>query len=155
MKAIAREAGVGIGTLYRRFPTREQLIEAVYRTETERIAAVADDLIADGKAAAALLAWFGHFLDYMLTKNGMADALPSILATTEGLRAGSRDRLRDAVACILAAGAEDATLRTDIPADDVLMAVGGIAMISAHEGDPALGRRLIGLLCDALAAGQP
>jgi len=149
MKAIAKQAGVGIGTLYRRFPTREQLIEAVYRSETERLAASAAKLLKGRRPEEAFQKWADGFYDYMLTKEGMADALPMILAKRSGLRLESRDLLRDAIATLLSAS--DGGLRSDASADDVMMAIGGIALIAEHESDRELARRLTKLLIEGLA----
>ncbi|MER7184143.1 helix-turn-helix domain-containing protein [Streptomyces hyaluromycini] len=152
LKAIAATAGVGIGTLYRRFPTREDLIEATYRNETDRLCASARDLLADRSPLAALRAWAEAFVDYMLTKKGMADALPAILAAREGLRQHSRDALVEAVTTLLTAGAATGQLRRDAQPNDVLMALGGITLISGHEHQRDLASRLIVLLLDGLAA---
>src|SRR3954468_23871334 len=97
LKAIAAEAGVGIGTLYRRFPTREDLIEATYRKETDRLCELAPKSLENRAPMPALREWMEAFVDYMLTKQGMAEALPAILATREGLRLHSREALRNAV----------------------------------------------------------
>src|ERR1700712_321249 len=97
MKAIARAAGVGIGTLYRRFPTRDQLIDATYRNETAKLAESVEALLAQESPPRALRFWMDGFVDYILTKHGMAEALPAILASTDGLRTRSRDILRDSV----------------------------------------------------------
>jgi AcrR family transcriptional regulator len=78
LKAVAAEAGVGIGTLYRRFPAREDLIEATYRNETARLGQSAAELLAERDPVDALREWMERFTDYMLTKRGMADALPAI-----------------------------------------------------------------------------
>ncbi len=150
MKAIAHEAGVGIGTLYRRFPTREHLIETVYRRETERLAGSVPRLLQRYTPAVALRRWIDGFLDYMLTKRGMSEALPAILADQDGLRLQSRGLLRDAIGELLAAA--DGTLRSDVSADDVMMAIGGIALVAGHENNRALARRLADLLMDGLAA---
>ncbi|HEY2791595.1 MAG TPA: TetR family transcriptional regulator [Micromonosporaceae bacterium] len=152
LKAIAREAGVGIATLYRRFPTREQLIEAVYRNETTALAESAATLLESETPPVALRAWFGSFLDYMATKEGMAEALPAILADRDGLRLHSRDVLRDAISRILAAGAADGSLRAGLDPDDVMMAIGGVALITAHEHQRDLGSRLAGFLIDAFTS---
>ncbi|MFD5203651.1 TetR/AcrR family transcriptional regulator [Streptomyces sp. NPDC058375] len=151
LKAVAAEAGVGIGTLYRRFPTREDLIEAVYRNETERLCASVPRLLEANEAVAALKAWMESFVDYMLTKQGMADALPSILATREGLRLHSREGLHEAIAALIEAGIAAESLRRDAVADDVLMALGGITLITGHERQRDLASRLITLLLDGLA----
>ena len=152
LKAIAAEAGVGIGTLYRRFPAREDLIEATYRNETGRLADSAAELLADAEPVEALRAWMERFADYMLTKRGMADALPAILAAREGLRAHSRRALAEAVRTLLAAGTDAGRLQPGLSAEDVLMALGGITLIAEHEHQPELARRLIDLLIGGLAA---
>ncbi|WP_328891567.1 TetR/AcrR family transcriptional regulator [Streptomyces sp. NBC_00316] len=154
MKAIAAEAGVGIGTLYRRFPTREDLIEATYRNETDRLCASARQLLNEMAPSAALRAWMEAFVDYMLTKRGMADALPVILATREGLRLHSRDALRTAVTTLLEAGIAAGQVRRDTAPNDILMALGGITLISGHEHERDLASRLITLLLDGLAPNR-
>jgi AcrR family transcriptional regulator len=154
MKAIARAAGVGIGTLYRRFPTREQLIDATYRNETIKLAESADALLAAQDPTGALRSWMDGFVDYILTKHGMSEALPSILATTDGLRAQSRDLLRDAIARIVAAGNAAGTVRADADPGDILMALGGITLIAENENQRELATRLCNLLMDALTAGR-
>lgn len=150
LKAIAAEAGVGIGTLYRRFPTREDLIEATYRSETTRLSESASRLLKRHAPTAALTRWMESFVDYMLTKQGMADALPAILETRAGLRQHSRDALGAAVTTLVAAGRSAGELRDDVDAGDVLMALGGITLISGHEHQRELASRLIALLLDGL-----
>ncbi len=152
MKAIARAAGVGIATLYRRFPTREQLIDATYRNETAKLAESAGALLHAQPPTDALRTWMDGFIDYILTKHGMAEALPAILATTEGLRMQSRDLLRDAIALLLDAGAKASEVRADVEPNDVLMALGGITLIADNERQRALAARLCDLLMDALTA---
>jgi len=154
LKAIAAEAGVGIGTLYRRFPTREDLIEATYRSETTRLAGSATRLLDDRAPVDALREWMESFVEYMLTKQGMAEALPAILATREGLRQHSRQALADAVAALLNAGVARGELRSDVAAADVLMALGGITLIGEHERRRDLASRLISLLLDGLVASR-
>lgn len=152
LKAIAAEAGVGIGTLYRRFPTREDLIEAIYRNETDRLSDSAPALLEQEEPLAALRSWMERFVDYMLAKQGMADALPAILASREGLRAHSRVALGDAVMTLLYAGISTGTFRSDAAAGDILMALGGITLISGHEQQRELASRLISLLLDGIVA---
>jgi AcrR family transcriptional regulator len=150
LKAIAKEAGVGIGTLYRRFPTRDDLIEATYRNETTRLCESASELLERSDPATALRQWMDRFVDYMLTKHGMSSALPSILAAEDGLRAGTRSRLRDAIATLLATGIQANSLRSDVSADDVMMALGGITLIAGAEQQRDLAARLLDLLMDGL-----
>jgi AcrR family transcriptional regulator len=151
MKAIATEAGVGIGTLYRRFPTREDLVEATYRSETDLLCASASKLLQELAPVDALRTWMERFVDYMLTKQGMADALPAILATREGLRLHSRKALAGAVTELLDAGTSAGRFRADVSPSDVLMALGGITLISGHEHQRELATRLIDLLLAGLA----
>ncbi|SDJ48363.1 transcriptional regulator, TetR family [Frankineae bacterium MT45] len=150
LKGIAAQAGVGIATLYRRFPTREDLIEATYRNETARLCDSADLLLESLDPVTALRTWMDHFVDYMHTKHGMSDALPSILSAREGLRPASRTMLRDAVQTLLTAGAQRATLRESLAANDVLMALGGITLIAGAEHERDLTTRLLDLLMDGL-----
>lgn len=154
LKAVAAEAGVGIGTLYRRFPTREALIEATYRNETQRLCDSAGELLDGRDPVDALREWMERFADYMMTKRGMADALPAILASRGGLREHSRQALGDAVEALLAAGAAAGRLRPGLSAGDVLMALGGITLISEHEKQPELAPRLISLLLAGLTHGD-
>lgn len=152
LKAIAAAAGVGIGTLYRRFPTREDLIEATYRTRTDLLCESAAVLLRDSAPLDATRAWMERFVDYMLTKQGMADALPAILATREGLRLHSREALANAVTELLDAGIASGDFRKELSPSDVLMALGGITLISGHEHQRELATRLIDLLLDGLVA---
>jgi AcrR family transcriptional regulator len=146
LKAIARDAGVGIGTLYRRFPTRDDLIEATYRNETDRLCERAPALLTQMPPRDALRAWMEAFVDYMLTKHGMAEALPGILAAREGLRLHSRTQLRGAIDTLLAAGVADGSVRHGLSADDVMMALGGVTLIAANEAERELASRLVLLL---------
>lgn len=152
LKAIAADAGLGIGTLYRRFPTREDLIEAVYRSENARLSSAASSLLAELAPLKALRAWMEDFVDYMLTKQGMSDALPMILASHDGLRTQTRQTLEDAVTVLVEAGQRDSSLRRDIDPNDVLMALGGITLIAGHEDRRDLASRLLTLLLDGLIA---
>ncbi len=141
LKDIAKEAGVGIGTLYRRFPNREVLIEAVYRNETARLAEAATEL--------PLREWMSRFVTYIDTKHGMGEALPVVLSSAGDLRMESRQLLADAIAVLLKAGIAGGTVRADAVAEDVLMALGGITLIAANE-PPGLADRLLDLLVDGL-----
>jgi AcrR family transcriptional regulator len=154
LKAIAQDAGVGIGTLYRRFPTRERLIEATYRNETARLCAAAAELLHDLPPAQALRAWMERFVDYMATKHGMADALHAVLVTQGDLPMRTRDLLAGALATLLAAGQAERVIRADADADDVLMALGGVTMIAGEPGQRDLALRLLALLLDGLTGGR-
>jgi AcrR family transcriptional regulator len=150
LKAIAKDADVGIGTLYRRFPTRERLIEATYRSETAKLCAAAPELLRDRTATEALRAWMDHFVDYMATKHGMADALHAVLVTDGELRMRTRDLLTEALTTLMAAGIADGAVRADVDPNDVLMSLGGITLIAGEPGQRDLAHRLLDLLVDGL-----
>jgi AcrR family transcriptional regulator len=150
LKAIAQEAGVGIGTLYRRFPTRDDLVEATYRNETARLCERAPELLLEERPRDAMRSWMEGFVDYMLAKHGMAEALPAILAAQQGLRLHSRDLLRGAIETLLEACIQDGSLGADVPANDIMMALGGTTLIAGNEGQRELASRLIDLLLAGL-----
>lgn len=149
LKDIAKDAGVGIGTLYRRFPNREVLVEAVYRNETARLGSAATELLEKSPPLEALRVWMERFVEYIATKHGMGDALPVVLSSSGELRLGSRQLLADALAVLLEAGAAEGAIRADAAPADVLMALGGITLIAANE-PPGLADRLLDLLVDGL-----
>jgi AcrR family transcriptional regulator len=101
LEAVAREAGVGIGTLYRHFPTREALVAAVYRTERGRLAAAADELLAERAPDRALRDWMDLFADYVATKREMADALRALVADGTVTRSEAREELSGAIRRLL------------------------------------------------------
>ena len=155
LKAIAQDAGVGIGTLYRRFPTRERLVEATYRNEVARICAAAPDLLKTTPAVEALRGWMDLFIDFLATKRGMAEALRAVLVADGELRMRTRDLLTDTLATLLKAGAAEDTIRQDVEPDDVLMGLGGVALIAGEPGQRDQARRLLDLLVDGLKYREP
>jgi AcrR family transcriptional regulator len=155
LKEIAQEAGVGIGTLYRHFPTRAVLVEATYRSESARLSAAATDLLREYPPAEALRIWMERFLDYMAVKRGMAEALRYVLSTGGELRLQTRGLLIEALATLLKAGEHAGTIRAGLDPVDVLMALGGFALIAGEEQQPALSGRLLDLLFAGLLASPP
>jgi AcrR family transcriptional regulator len=147
---IAKEAGVGIGTLYRHFPTREALIEAAYRNELAAVCEAAPNLLAQLTPVEALRAWMQRFLDYMTTKIGMAEALRSVIASGGDPYAQSRSLLDDAVARLLAAGVATGDIRGDVAADDVLIGLSGIGLAAGEPSQRRQAERLIDLVIDGL-----
>ncbi|MEV7391084.1 TetR/AcrR family transcriptional regulator [Streptomyces sp. NPDC091215] len=145
VKDIARVAGVGVGTLYRRFPSKELLIEAVYRQEVQRLCEVAPHLAATQPPVDALRSWMERFIDFMAAKQGMADALAVVL-TDESERLETRALLADAIAHLLTAAQVHSAARPGVDARDVLMALGGISLMAASEEQRDLATRLIDLL---------
>src|SRR6266545_6444910 len=148
LEAIAKEAGVGIGTLYRHFPTREALIEAAYRNELAAVCDASPELLATMPPAEALRTWMDRFVDYMTRKMGMADALRAVIASGANPYAQSRELLVGAIKPLLDAGAADGVIRADVSADDVLVSLSGVALAAGAKRDQA--DRLLNLLLDGL-----
>lgn len=147
LDAIARAAGVGSGTLYRHFPSREALIEAVYQNELTQLCESAEHLLATHDPRAALRAWLHGFLDYATTKRGLADALRAVIATGANPFEHSRARILAALGTLLAAGMTAGAVRPDVEPFDVLTTVSGFALASS---DPAQHERLLDLLIAGL-----
>jgi AcrR family transcriptional regulator len=145
MRAIAREAGVGVGTLYRHFPTREDLVDAVYADQAERLTAGARDLLATHPPVAALRHWMELFGAWLATKRGMLGALGPGAAT----HPRSRAEMLTAVVALLEAGRAAGALRSDVDAEDVVAALVGVFTASA---EPARTARLLDVLTDGLRA---
>jgi AcrR family transcriptional regulator len=148
LEAIARAAGVGIGTLYRHFPTRAALVEAVYRDEQARLCADAPDLLAShGTAAAALRAWIGRYAEFVATKRSMGEALRALIAEGTITSGETRRVLGTAIQPTLDAGARDGTLRADVRAEDVVAGLAG-AVVMASDAEQR--ERLLDLLLAGL-----
>lgn len=147
--AIAKQAGVGVGTLYRHFPTREVLIDAAYRRQLTQVCDKVSDLLAQRPAAEATRLWMDHFIHYATAKSGMSEALNAVIASGVDPYSDSRVLLTDAVAALLTAGARDGSLRSDVAPADVLLLMGGIAY-SVRHGTQEQARSLVDLFMDAL-----
>lgn len=150
LDAIAKDAGVGIGTLYRHFPTREALVEAAYRNELARLCDAVADLLRIMPPDDATRAWMDRFVDYMTTKRGMADALRAVIASGGNPFAQSRDRLVGAITALLQAGAAAGTIRPDIEPADVLASLSGVSLAAGEPAQRDQARRLLDLLMDGL-----
>ena len=155
LESIARDAGVGIGTLYRHFPTREALVEAVYRNELARLCDAAADLLRAGPPDQATRAWMDRFIDYMITKRGMADALRALIASGGDPFAQSRGRLLGAITMLLAAGAAAGTIRGDVEPGDVLASLSGVSLAAGEPAQRDQARRMLDLLMDGLRYRPP
>jgi AcrR family transcriptional regulator len=154
LEAIAKEAGVGIGTLYRHFPTREALVDAAYRNELARLCDSVADLLAELPPDKALRAWMDHFVDYMTTKRGMGDALRALIASGGDPFSQSRVRLTEAVATLLQAGSAAGVLRSDVQPDDVLLSLSGVSLATADPAQREQAGRLLDLLMDGLVTSR-
>jgi AcrR family transcriptional regulator len=148
---VARDAGVGIGTLYRHFPTREALVEALYRKELDDLCASATALLATRSPEGALRAWLDGFAGYVAAKREMADALRAVFASGAVTISQARVRLTAAVQAILDAGIADGTLRDDVRAEDVVaMTVGMFTATPSIDGGREQLERMFDLLLDAV-----
>ncbi len=151
LEAIARDAGVGIGTLYRHFPTREALLEAAYRNELARVCDSVTELLAQLPPDQAMRRWMDLFIDYLATKQGMADALKAVIASgDEDPFAESLDRISTAISTLLHAGAEVGVLRSDVDPLDVGFSLGGVLLITSDKGLRDRAGRMLDLLLDGL-----
>ena len=155
LDSIARAAGVGIGTLYRHFPSREALIDAAYRSELARLCDSVPGLLAALPPDQALRAWMDNFVDYMTTKRGMAEALRAVVASGGNPFAASRARLLAAIDGLLQAGARAGLLRPDVSPDDVLVGVSGVSVLAAEPSQRDQAGRLLDLIMDGLRYTAP
>lgn len=143
LDTIAREAGVGIGTLYRHFPTRELLVEAVYRNQVENLNTAAAELLSTLPPAAAFRLWMDAFLDWAVTKHGMVDALRTMVSTGGITPNEMRSELVSIVSLFLSRGVDAGDVRADIDAADVAATLAGIlAVASAPDQREQAGRML-------------
>lgn len=152
LERIAKEAGVGSGTLYRNFPTREILIEAAYRNELAKLCDAAPELLAAAPPREALRAWMGRFLDYVTAKRGMADALRALTESGLNPYAQSREMIRVSLSSLLEAGVTAGVLRPDISASDLYAALAGIALSCGEPDQREQAERLLDLVLDGLSA---
>src|SRR5689334_24547532 len=143
MRAIAREAGVGIATLYRHFPTRESLVDAVYRDQVVRLTTGARELLDQLPPAAAMRRWMDLFGDWIATKNGMLDTLLAMIESGEIAHAQTRIELLAAITEMLDAGRAAGDLRADVTADDVADSLIGIFTVAHPPEHAAKAARLL------------
>ena len=155
MRAIAREAGVGIATLYRHFPTRESLVEAVYRDQVAGLTAGARELLAQLPPPAALRRWMDLFGDWIATKNGMLDTLLAMIESGEIAHAQTQTELLAAIDDILNAGRVTGELRVDVTAEDIAASLIGIFTVARPREHDARASRLLNLLMDGLRSERP
>lgn len=150
LNAIARLAGVGIGTLYRHFPSREALVEAVYHDQVDRLRSGADDVLATHAPAMAFRLWMDLFVEWAETKHGMIDTLQTAIRSGSMQPGDMRAELTAVVAEFLSAGAEAGDIRSDVEAADVSAALAGILAVSGAPGHRQQTGRMLDLLADGL-----
>ncbi|HBW19119.1 MAG: TetR/AcrR family transcriptional regulator [Streptosporangiaceae bacterium] len=150
LEQVARDADVGIGTLYRHFPTREALVEALYRKELADLCASAGDLLEALAPDRALRAWMDRFAGYVRAKREMADALRAVFAAGSVTVSLAREQLTAAVQTILDAGIAAGTLRDDVRADDIVATIVGMFTATSLAGGHEQLERMLDLLMDAV-----
>jgi AcrR family transcriptional regulator len=143
---IAKVAGVGAGTLYRHFPTRDALIEAVYRNETEQLVAAAARLAEARAPAAALREWLLLFVDYMATKHDIYEALNSIVGGTAELYSASTEQMKRAIAKLIDRAVASGEVRLDVDPLDLLLALAGVAKLRAGPVGKEAAKRMVDIL---------
>jgi AcrR family transcriptional regulator len=143
---IVREAGVGAGTLYRHFPTREALIEAVYRTEVEKLAAAEKKFSETMRPMEALRAWMLLFVDYIATKQIIAPALNSLVGGPSKLYEGSRSQIQGAIDALVKRAIKSGEIRKDLVPFDLLRALIGVANVASSPDWQQSARRLVDIL---------
>jgi AcrR family transcriptional regulator len=150
LEAVARRAGVGIGTLYRHFPTREALFEAVYRREVDQLSELAEQLKGTADPVDALRHWLKSNVQLVATKKGMIAALALVMQSSSELYAYSFDRLTRAVGTLLDRAVAAGAVRSDISAEDVLRALIGMCYMHDQPGWQSTVLRLLDVFVDGL-----
>ncbi len=152
VREIAVRAGVGVGTVYRHFPQRSDLITAVFQREVDACADAAPVLAAEHEPGEALARWMQRYAAFIATKRGLATALHSGDPAFDALPAYFQGRFQPALRTLLDAAVAAGEVRVGIEPDDLLRAVGSLCM-SAHDEGPAYARRMVTLLVDGLRYG--
>jgi AcrR family transcriptional regulator len=152
LEEIAKQAGVGAGTLYRHFPTRDELIEGVYRNEVEKLAAAAARFAETMSPLEALRAWMLLLVDYIAAKHIIAPALNTIAGGSSRLHEGSRARIHAAIDGLVKRAKRSGDLRRDLDAYDLLRALIGASHVGSGADWQQSARRLVDIL---IAGSRP
>jgi AcrR family transcriptional regulator len=143
---VAKEAAVGAGTLYRHFPTRDALIEAVYRTEVEKLAAAEQKFAETMAPIDALRAWMLLFIDYIAAKHIIAPALNTFVGGASKLYEGSRAQIQGAIEALVKRAIKSGDIRKDIEPFDLLRALIGVSTVSSSPDWQQSAKRLVDIL---------
>ncbi|GAC1442411.1 MAG: TetR/AcrR family transcriptional regulator [Mycobacteriales bacterium] len=149
---IAKEAGVGIGTLYRHYPNRDALVEAVYRHNVDLLCEHADALSASLPPDQALFEWMRRFVTYVATKKGLATYLKSVVGADSELFESTQRKVRETVNRLVDAAAQAGAIRSGIDGMGLLRALSGVCLMSDQPA-PEQGLELASLLMDGLRYG--
>jgi AcrR family transcriptional regulator len=150
LEQIARDADVSIATLYRHFPTRDELISAVYQQEVTTLIEAADQLMTKREPAAALREWLMLFVDFLDAKHGMAEAMDTLIGGPEPLYSKTPHRLDIPINALVAGGIATGAFRDDIEPHDLLRALAGVA----HVRPSKKWKRSAGRMVDLLLKGM-
>jgi AcrR family transcriptional regulator len=148
MEAVAKQAGVGVGTLYRHFPKRIDLVEAVYRNDVDVLVGSAERGLTDLDAWVALEAWLRAYVDYGRSKRTFLNELHEAFEKNPDLKPASRERIWDACDRVLRRAQEAGAARTDIDGADLMQLVSPMCMNSTLTADQ--GDRLLSMVLDGL-----
>ncbi|PYX09969.1 MAG: TetR family transcriptional regulator [Acidobacteria bacterium] len=143
---IAKEAGVGAGTLYRHFPTRDALIEAVYRTEVEKLAAAEKEFTESLPPIEALRAWMLLFIDYIAAKQIIAPALNTFVGGASKLYESSRTQIQGAIDSLVKRAIRSGDIRKDLEPFDLLRALIGVSNVASSPDWQQSAKRLVDIL---------
>jgi AcrR family transcriptional regulator len=143
---IAKQAGVGAGTLYRHFPSRDELLEAVYRTEVEKLAAAEQKLAETMPPMEALRAWMLLFVDYIATKKIIAPALNTLVGGPSKVFEASHAQIWGAIRALVKRAIKSGDIRKDLDPIDLLRALIGVANVASSPDWQQSARRLVDIL---------
>jgi AcrR family transcriptional regulator len=152
LEAVARQAGVGIGTLYRHFPTREALYDAVYRREVDQLGELARQLVSEASPVEALRRWMHCIVEFVATKKGMAAALALAAHSPSELHTYSFNHLSTAGKTLLDRAVAAGEIRPDISSEDLLRTLIGMCSMHDQPGWQARVLRLVDVFVDGLRA---
>ncbi|MEV1022045.1 TetR/AcrR family transcriptional regulator [Streptomyces sp. NPDC050264] len=155
LSAIARKAGVGQGTFYRNFPSREALVLEVYRYEVQQVADTAAQLLCTRSPEVALREWMDRLAQYAMAKAGLADALREATTARGTMKTLAHGPLTGAIALLLDANARAGTIRPGVTPDDFMLAIAGLWLVDPHSDWQSRAGRLLDLVTDGLRAGAP
>ena len=148
MEAIARQAGVGVGTLYRHFPKRMDVVEAVYRTDVDTLVAIAEEVVSDLEPWPAVVAFLEAFVRYAQGKRTFLNELREAFEKSPGLRLDMMERVQQAMQLVIGRAQEAGVVRTDVSGPDLMQLVGPMCTNASLSEDQS--RRLLSMILDGL-----
>ncbi len=154
LEHIAREADVSIATLYRHFPTRDELIAAVYQQEVTALIEAADQLRAEREPAAALREWLMLFVEFLDAKHGMAEAMDTLIGGPEPLYSRTPHRLDVPINALVAGGVATGVFRDDFEPHDLLRALSGVAHVRPSENWKQSAIQIVDILLKGMQAAS-